>query len=458
MIALAVFLVALPAVVLRPSLAAYLFLLINPLIVGVARDALMPVLRPNELLLLVLLTAIGVRVVLLMLSRTYHPPPFDRMDIAFVLLAVTGSLLPLALRYVRSSPVTSDDILYAIVLWKYFALYRLIRSVVLTPAEVERCAQLSMISAAVVAVIAILQVSGLFGVPEFLHTHYDQPFEAHTGLMMTRGTSTIASSFGVADMMMMNLVLALALLATGRRSLWLLLAAGLFLSGCVAAGALSGYIGLIVALVTFGVVTGRLASLLPAATAGIAAAVVLLWPVIQGRLAGFQNPSGLPPSWTGRWENLETYFLPEIFSGLNWLVGVRPAARLPASETWREWIYIESGYVWLLWIGGLPFLAAFGFFVLTACQQLLWVARERNDAVGAAATASLSYLVVIVVLMLFDPHLTVRGSADLFFPLLALGAVASALPRNEALRLLPAQSLTCRLAPGRPEADTHARA
>jgi len=39
---------------------------------------------------------------------------------------------------------------------------------------------------------------------------------------------------------------------------------------------------------------------------------------------------------------------------------------------------------------------------------------------AVVATVAISYLGVIVLLMLLDPHLTVRGSADLFFPLLAL--------------------------------------
>jgi hypothetical protein len=151
-----------------------------------------------------------------------------------------------------------------------------------------------------------------------------------------------------------------------------------------------------------------------------AAASALFWGVIQYRLAGFDRPSGMPQSWEGRWDNLQRFFLPDLLSNFGWLMGVRPVPRVPAPEAWREWVYIESGYVWLLWIGGLPFLIAFFVFVAVSARRLWRVTCERSDAAGAAAVASLSFLVVVVVLMMFDPHLTGRGSADLFYPLLAL--------------------------------------
>jgi len=50
--------------------------------------------------------------------------------------------------------------------------------------------------------------------------------------------------------------------------------------------------------------------------------------------------------------------------------------------------------------------------------------RTRDDAIGIAATASVVGLVVVAVLMIFDPHLSYRGSADMLFSVLALTSLA----------------------------------
>jgi hypothetical protein len=411
-------------VVVRPQLAAYLYVLVSPLIVGFARGDLIPLLRPNEALLLFIIAALGARSLLGMLARSYKGSLLGPLDVAIILLVLTGSVGPLLLRCTRGLSISTDDLLYSIVLWKYFLLYRAFRASISTDAQVARCLSLSMISAAVVAIVGMLQVKQLFGIPEFLHNYYDQPFEGYTGMMTERGTSTIASSFGFADLMIMNLVVALALLHSRQGGRWRLVAvSGIFLSGCIVAGEFSAVIGLGVAVVAFGIISGRVLRVLAAGAGAATIASVVFWQVIAVRLDPIVGSSALPSSWRGRWENLQHFFFPQLFSDFSWLWGVRPAPRFPAPETWREWVYIESGYVWLLWVGGIPLVVAFVFFVWVSAQCLWRVTRERSDAVWAAAAAGLAYLAALVVLTLFDPHLTLRGSADLFFPLLALSSV-----------------------------------
>jgi hypothetical protein len=417
--------IAFPILVARPEYGAYIILLTNPLIVGIARGQLGSVLRPNEFLLGFVLIATCVRGVLLVGGHRRSHVSYDRLDTALLLLAAAGSLLPVLWRYTRDLTLSEDDLLYAAVLLKYYALFRVFRYAITTPRQVEVCLVMAVASALIAAVIGLLQVSNLFGIPEFLLSYYDQPFEGHTTVLTERATSTVASAFGFADMMIMNIIIALALSRGSQIFGLLLLVTIILLAGCIAAGGFSGYVGLVAALLAFGFISGRFGQLLPIGIASGGLAALLLQPVIAHRLEGFQGQDGVPNSWAARWDNLQTYFFPDLFTHGNWVLGVRPAPRIPALETWREFVYLESGYLWLLWIGGIPFVAAFVFFAIVSLRTLQRVARERTDAVGVAATAAFSYLVATIVTMLFDPHLTLRGSADLFFPLLALSLVDS---------------------------------
>jgi hypothetical protein len=429
----------------RPAFGAYAYLAASPLIVGFARGNVIAALRPNEVLLLVIIAGLATRTLISMLARNYKDPPFTIIDVALVILATASSIFPIGQRLARSLPVSMDDLLYSVVLWKYFILFRCFRAAIVTPSQALRCVWISMASASVSAMVGVLQVTNLLGVPEFLHSYFDQPFEGDTSVITDRATSTLGSSFGFADVMIINLVLSLALIDKRQQPIWLIMpAAILFLCGTVASGEFSAFIGLGIALAAFGFVSGRARVVVGTAVPSVLIACVVSWSVIAKRLADFdQSSSGLPGSWMRRWSNLESFFFPQLFSGLNWVWGVRPAPRIAAPEHWREWVYIESGYVWLVWIGGLPFLAAFAFFAWVSGRHLWRVARLRNDAVGASATAGFTYLVVLLVLMVLDPHLTLRGSADLFFPVLAISFAGSAIEgrtrdaRISSLRLRP---------------------
>ena len=124
-----------------------------------------------------------------------------------VLLAVCSSVVPLWWMKVRQEPITGDDLLYALVLWKYLGLYTLIRMSVSTERQIRRCLLASVGAACIVSVLAILQSLGLFGVPRLLATYY-APFgvdDAWAG----RGSSTLGLPAATADLALYNLAIGL---------------------------------------------------------------------------------------------------------------------------------------------------------------------------------------------------------------------------------------------------------
>jgi hypothetical protein len=291
-----------------------------------------------------------------------------------------------------------------------------------------------MLAAAAVCFIGILQALHLAGVPGLLAKYY-APVGIDTTLSDGRGSSLLGLPAAVADLAILNIAIAVAMLVRGYRRPRLLAGVAVLCAlGVVAAAEFSTFIGLIVAVAVLLALTKSrkiAAAIVPVSIVGGA----LLWPVIQTRIGGFNSATGLPVSWTNRLYNLQTYFWPTLFSDYNWIFGVRPSARIATSSRQYGYVWIESGYTWLLWGGGIPLLASYFAFVGAVIHRGVSYMR-RADSAGIAATAVTVVICAQLVLMAFDPHVTYRGSGDALFMMLALTRVLPGRQASASIRKL----------------------
>jgi hypothetical protein len=426
------------AVWVWPAIGAYALIVVTPLTAGIDRGLAIPFFRPSEALALLIGGTVAARG--LARLRTGHVPRFrpSRVELSIFLLAVTSSFVPLLWMLARQRDISQDDILYAFVMWKFLGLYVIVRACVTTDRQVHRCLWASVAVACPVAMIAVLQSLRIGGVEHLLAPLFS-PFGHAGALEHARGSSTLALPAATADLLMYNLALAVGLWLRFRRHAWVLaFVASLCVFGVLSSGEFSSALGLVIGVVCIAIVTGVpwvLGLFVPI----VAGAATALRPVIETRLSGFQSASGLPVSWTGRLDNLRIYFWPRLSSDWNFLLGVRPSARVAVASQATGYVWIESGYTWLVWGGGIPLLASFAFFVHSAASMSWRAAHRAPAAASAAGIAAFVAVIVTSVLMVFDPHLTYRGSADLLFFLLALAA-----PRTSHGRTVE------RTAPGRP--------
>ncbi|MDX6282638.1 MAG: hypothetical protein QOH03_3709, partial [Kribbellaceae bacterium] len=423
----------------KPAVAAYLIIFMTPLVAGIDRGRIVPVLRPNEALAVFFAGLLTLRFFVQYRPGTALRLRVSRIEASLIAIAVTTSVTPLAWMFLQGKEISADDITYALVLWKFLGVYAIVRGTVHTQRQVWFCLWASVSSAVILGGLAILQTLDVLGVRALLMTYW-VPFGFEAQLEIPRGSSTLSLPAATADVLIFNLAIAVAMLWKSRRHIALLVISCLvFVIGTFAAGEFSSVLGLVVAVICIALALRRL-DLLKYAPVGLSVAVIAAWPAVTHRLEGFQSAQGLPNSWIVRWYNLQTYFWPDLFHGSNVLFGVRPSARVVVLTQGTGYVWIESGYTWLLWGGGIPLFAAYVWFCRVAIKDLWLRCRDLTDWSAVAAVGAFTAVVVIIALMNFDPHLTYRGTADLLFALLALAAVGKD-PPDPALDTAEAQEV-----------------
>ncbi|MEM7272809.1 MAG: sugar transferase [Actinomycetota bacterium] len=392
-----------------PTVFIWLYLALLPFLAGIPRGAVVPVLRPSEALQLAVTAGLVVGAGAAIARGTAWTLRIRTVDWWLLATATTASILPLLWLAARGRPIGPDELLAAFPLVKYALLYVSVRAAVTSTEAALRLARVAVFGALGLAAVAVGQALGVGPVVEVLGRFYADGVEAIDG---GRGTATIGSSIATGAYLSFSTGIALSLgWATGHRR-WFPVAAALAV-GALASGQAGTVVALAVVTVTVAVLNGRSAALVRGGLPAALVAGVVLWPVVTARLADIDAGSGLPSSWLIRWNNLSELYLPSLRDG-GWLLGVSPDAIVNPPDVWREVVYLESGYLWLLWVGGIPLLVAAVGLLISAWRTLGTVA----SPVAIAARAAVAMMLLLSVI---DPHLSLRGGADLFFVLVALG-------------------------------------
>jgi len=340
---------------------------------------------------------------------------FTRLDRSVVILCAVSSIWPLFWMLARSRIPSSTDIFDTIVLWRLASLYVLFRWVVRTPEQVRRSLWILLVSASLLSLLAILDSLGIW-----------KPGGPWTPVVVDnssgRGGATLGSSIAVGDYLSYSFPVVLIWMLRRKDHRRVIVAiAGLVFLGILGTGQFSAWIEAFIVVLVVAQYEGQIARLARWLVPITALGAVIAWPVIATRLSGFGS-GGLPQSWQTRINNLSHFYLPQL-AGFHWVLGIRPNTVLPAPETWRAVIYLESGYLWLFWVAGIPLVCAFLWLLKHGFRHTKRVARERvDDDIGVAALATRAALWCLLILTLIDPHLTLRGGSDLFFCLLGLSA------------------------------------
>src|SRR5437762_2191377 len=309
----------------RPAVGCGVFAFLVALTTGLGRDTVVPLLRPNEALLLILLAGLAI----------HHLPrarswPVTGLDLAVTGFSVGVVVVALSVLVLTGSPYLGDSDTLRSVLspLQLLVIYLVFSRVELTGRDVQVLLNLTMLSSVLVGVIAVAELANLPGVRDFLHTYFPPAHPVSPSWdpgyrpLSTLGHYSAVGAFGA-----MNYTLALALATTRHPAFpraWLSVVMAVNVAAVVASLTWAPLFALPLVTCVVLIYGRRVPIELGVTVVALAIALVLLWPAVSGRgavqgvVSASSQELAVPSTFEYRLRVWNAFFVPALLDDV-WL-------------------------------------------------------------------------------------------------------------------------------------------
>src|SRR6266568_2120801 len=410
----------------RPILIVYGLTLALPLTGGLARGAVIPVLRVGQALLV-----LGFIIFMLAKPGRLGKYRLSVIDLVFAIFVLTEAVFPVLALYYNGNEINlfaNNAVLGQSPLQvllgpvQYYVLYRIVVATISSDRQIKKILELSFIVSIIVAGIGILE-KFVGPVRAFIVAYYP-PISQSATVSDTelRIASTLQHFSGLGAYLTFTLILALACYTVkGQMKISRQLLAATFLFDSIAlvlTGTIAVWIGLAVGVAVVFLLIRRVPKTAIFVLIGITLAVIIFQPFIADRL-NFQFGSGnsqgiIPESLAFRIMLWRQIFLPAIAQNLLFGAG-------PAQTALNSWPAEESQYFFVLLRGGLPYFLSYLLLIGTAMAVCWRQIKDKNDDTSRPVAIALFAILISISVMNFSgEYFTYVGGTQTIWTLLAI--------------------------------------
>lgn len=422
----------------RPALACGLLMLLVPLTTGLARGSAIPLLKPSEAM-------VAVVVVGAVVNRL--PRPGGRqltwLDLAMVGFAAVGVVIPTLVLLFTRTPADLTTWRTVLAPAQLLVVYLLFSRTAFTESELRLLLGLSLLGAAIVGLVAVAELIDLPGLRSTIGLYY--PSVPRPAWETTyRPDSLVGHYSAVGGICLFGFILAAALSSARPRLLPSPVLALMMLAnavGIVASQTFAPFLLLPLAAAGMVAATRRVTGEMVATAGALGAGLLLLWPSVSGRVAtqGLLSSGQLslviPESMRTRMRFWNEFIVPALQDHL-WL-GTGTVIPGPVPATLSS--YVDNEFLWAGFRAGLPGVASL-LLVLGVVAWAGWAERRSQGPWRRVIGLSASFSAVAFLLVgLTAQYLTFGGLVQQFGMIAGLlgGMVAAPLRQRRGLVLGP---------------------
>jgi hypothetical protein len=379
--------VAIALIARRPLLGCALLAAGVPLTTALGRDTVIPLLRVNEAILIVVLAGIGLNYLLTKRSVT-----FTGLDLAVAGFAVGTSFIPwLVLSFARSD-IDFDTWRAVLSPLQFLAIYICFAQLRASDRDLRWLLNLTLFTSVIVGIVAIVELVDVpSGTRGFINAYFppenlllDDPTASDY-----RPTSTLGSYGAVGAFAMLNILLAQAMARKNdSRSYgaWLTVVMALNIASLVASLTWAPAVALVLGIVIVAWYTDHVPTQMWIGAVAILGAAAILWPFVSARI-DTSTALGSLVNVDARLRNWQLFFLPVLAEHL-WL---GTGTVLPSSLPPNLSDFVDNEFLRMGFRAG---LAGIGLLILMLSTAAIVALRCRASSdpllisLGAAALAT----------------------------------------------------------------------